>query len=70
MQREQLKTRREYLEMADEASRLAGKGDYCRATFPFGRCANRTKHTNNASLSKKLAGPRKEKSKKRREVRA
>ncbi len=51
--------------MADEASRLAGKGDYCRATFPFGRCANRTKHTNTASVLDKIAIRARKKQKKK-----
>lgn len=55
-----LKIRRKYPEESVDTFESVGKGDYSRATFPFGRCANRAKHTNNASLSNKLAGHRKE----------
>lgn len=50
-----LKIRRKYQEESADTFESVGKGDYCRATFPFGRCANRTKHTNTASVSDKIA---------------
>lgn len=41
-----LKIRRKYPEKSADTFESVGKGDYSRATFPFGKCANRTKHTN------------------------
>ncbi|NCB44086.1 MAG: hypothetical protein EOM59_15930 [Clostridia bacterium] len=55
MQREELKIRRKYPEESVDTFESVGKGDFKGATFPFGKCANRIKHTNTASVSDKIA---------------
>ncbi len=55
MQREELKIRRKYPEESAVTFESVGKGDFKGVTSPYCKGVNRTKHTNTASVSDKIA---------------